>query len=92
MKVVSGDRYIRGDMGMTVRVRYDGKDLARPGAHAARVIATLDQAPVLLHSDAWPDYPGSVDELNRMRKALSCESDDALIVDTAGSDRSGDRP
>jgi len=49
-------------------------------AGRVRVIATLDQAPVLLHSDAWPDYPGSVDELNRMRKALHCESDDALIV------------
>jgi glutamyl-tRNA(Gln) amidotransferase subunit E len=49
-------------------------------AGRVRVIATLDQAPVLLHSDAWPDYPGSVDELNRMRKALHCESNDALIV------------
>ena len=49
-------------------------------AGRVRVIATLDQAPVLLHSDAWPDYPGSVDELNRMRRALHCESDDALIV------------
>jgi glutamyl-tRNA(Gln) amidotransferase subunit E len=49
-------------------------------AGRVRVIATLDQAPVLLHSDAWPDYPGSVDELNSMRKALNCESDDALII------------
>jgi len=49
-------------------------------AGRVRVIATLDQAPVLLHSDAWPDYPGSADELNRMRKAIRCESDDALVV------------
>jgi glutamyl-tRNA(Gln) amidotransferase subunit E len=49
-------------------------------AGRVRVIATLDQAPVLLHSDAWPDYPGSVDELNRIRKALTCESDDAVVV------------
>ena len=49
-------------------------------AGRVRVIATLDQAPVLFHSDAWPDYPGSVDELSRMRKALNCEADDALIV------------
>ena len=49
-------------------------------AGRVRVIATLDQAPVLLHSDAWPDYPGSVDELSRMRKALKCEADDALVV------------
>jgi len=49
-------------------------------AGRVRVIATLDQAPVLLHSDAWPDYLGSVDELNRIRKALACGSDDAVIV------------
>ena len=42
LKVVSGDRYIRGDMGMTVTCRYDGDALQRTGAHSARIIATLD--------------------------------------------------
>ncbi|RKZ10312.1 hypothetical protein DRQ50_14525, partial [bacterium] len=42
LKVISGDRYIRGDMGMTVRVRYDGDKLGAPGASSARVIASLD--------------------------------------------------
>jgi tripeptidyl-peptidase-2 len=42
LKVVSGDRYIRGDMGMTVTCQYDGKKLAEPGAYSARVIASLD--------------------------------------------------
>jgi len=42
LKIVSGDRYIRGDMGMTVACRYDGDKLAEPGAYAARIIATLD--------------------------------------------------
>jgi tripeptidyl-peptidase-2 len=42
LKVVSGDRYIRGDMGMTVTCQYDGKKLAEPGAYSARVIANLD--------------------------------------------------
>ncbi len=42
LKVVSGDRYIRGDMGMTVTCQYDGKKLAEPGAYSARVVANLD--------------------------------------------------
>ena len=42
LKVVSGDRYIRGDMGMTVTCRYDGDELERTGLHSARIIASLD--------------------------------------------------
>lgn len=42
IKIVSGDRYIRGDMGMTVTCRYDGKKLNQPGAYSGRIIATLD--------------------------------------------------
>jgi subtilisin family serine protease len=42
LKVVSGDRYIRGDMGMTVTCQYDAKKLASPGAYSARVIGSLD--------------------------------------------------
>lgn len=42
LRVVSGDRYIRGDMGMTVTCTYDGHKLQEPGAYAARVIASLD--------------------------------------------------
>jgi subtilisin family serine protease len=42
LKVVSGDRYIRGDMGMTVTCRYDEKKLAEPGAYSARVVGSLD--------------------------------------------------
>ena len=49
-------------------------------AGRVRVIATLDQAPVLLHSDAWPDYPGGADELSRLRKAARCQPDDAMVV------------
>ncbi len=49
-------------------------------AGRVRVIATLDQAPLLLHSDAWPDYSGSAEELNKMRKALGCQPADALVV------------
>ena len=42
LKVVSGDRYVRGEAAMTVRLQYDGKAVAAPGLHAARVIASLD--------------------------------------------------
>ena len=42
LKLVSGDRYIRGDMGMTVAVKYDGKKLQEPGLYSARIIATQD--------------------------------------------------
>ena len=42
LKVVSGDRYIRGDMGMTVACRYDDAKLQEMGAYSARIIATLD--------------------------------------------------
>jgi glutamyl-tRNA(Gln) amidotransferase subunit E len=71
---------IRGMAGTLARPCQPALTFAHEIAGRLRVIATLDQAPVLLHSDAWPDYPGSVDELNRMRKTLSCESGDALIV------------
>ncbi len=42
LEVVSGDRYIRGDMGMTVTCRYDGKRLPAVGAVSGRIIASLD--------------------------------------------------
>ena len=71
---------LRGLAGTLSRPCQPDLTFAHEIAGRVRVIATLDQAPVLLHSDAWPDYTGSVDELNRMRKTLSCESDDALIV------------
>ncbi len=42
LEVVSGDRYIRGDMGMTVTCRYDGKRLPATGVVSGRIIAVLD--------------------------------------------------
>jgi tripeptidyl-peptidase II len=42
LKVRSGDRYIRGDMGMTVTCEYDGKKLTKPGSYEARILASLD--------------------------------------------------
>lgn len=42
LKVVSGDRYLRGDMAMSVVCEYDGKKLQKPGSYEARIIASLD--------------------------------------------------
>ncbi|MFB3852730.1 MAG: Glu-tRNA(Gln) amidotransferase subunit GatE [Vicinamibacterales bacterium] len=45
-----------------------------------RVIAGLDQLPIIYHSEKWPDYQGSLQELRRLRARLSCSSDDSLIL------------
>lgn len=49
-------------------------------AGRVRVIAGLDQRPILLHSEKWPDYRGSLAELRRVRQRLGCEADDAVVV------------
>jgi glutamyl-tRNA(Gln) amidotransferase subunit E len=45
-----------------------------------RVIAGLDQAPILLSGEKWPDYRGGLDDLRRVRARLHCEEDDAIVV------------
>jgi glutamyl-tRNA(Gln) amidotransferase subunit E len=45
-----------------------------------RVISGLDQAPILLSAEKWPDYRGALQELRRVRSRLHCESDDAAVV------------
>ncbi len=45
-----------------------------------RVIAGLDERPILLHSERWPDYHGSLQDLRRVRTHLRCNPEDALIV------------
>ncbi len=49
-------------------------------AGRVRVIATLDQPPVLLHGEAWPDYPWAGEELRRLRERMRCEPEDAVAV------------
>ncbi|MBI4916928.1 MAG: Glu-tRNA(Gln) amidotransferase subunit GatE [Acidobacteria bacterium] len=49
-------------------------------AGRVRVIAGLDQRPILLHSEKWPDYRGGLPELRKVRQRLHCEADDALVV------------
>ncbi len=48
-------------------------------AGRVRVIACLDQQPVLLHSEKWPDYVDSRQQLRRVRKRLSCSPDDGVV-------------
>ena len=43
-----------------------------------RVIAALDQEPILLHSEDWPT--GAEAELESLRKALDCAAEDGLVV------------
>jgi glutamyl-tRNA(Gln) amidotransferase subunit E len=43
-----------------------------------RVIATLDQAPILLHSEDWP--AGTEAELESLRQALGCTTEDGVVV------------
>ncbi len=45
-----------------------------------RVIAGLDQLPILLHSEKWPDYRGSLQELRKVRARLNCTSDDSVVI------------
>jgi glutamyl-tRNA(Gln) amidotransferase subunit E len=45
-----------------------------------RVIAGLDQAPILLHSEKWPDYAGALQELRKVRTRLRCQAEDSLVV------------
>ena len=49
-------------------------------AGRVRVIAGLDQQPILLHSEKWPDYVDSQRELRRLKKRLGCGARDGLVV------------
>ena len=49
-------------------------------AGRVRVIAGLDQRPILLHNEKWPDYHGSLQELRRVRAHLHCNAEDAIAV------------
>ncbi|MBI4861128.1 MAG: Glu-tRNA(Gln) amidotransferase subunit GatE [Candidatus Riflebacteria bacterium] len=45
-----------------------------------RVIAGLDQAPILYHSEKWPDYRGALQELRKIRSVLQCKPEDGVVV------------
>jgi glutamyl-tRNA(Gln) amidotransferase subunit E len=45
-----------------------------------RVIAGLDERPILLHTEKWPDYYRSLQELRRVRAHLHCNPEDGLVV------------
>jgi glutamyl-tRNA(Gln) amidotransferase subunit E len=45
-----------------------------------RVIAGLDQRPILIHTEKWPDYHRSLQELRRVRAHLHCNAEDGLLV------------
>jgi glutamyl-tRNA(Gln) amidotransferase subunit E len=45
-----------------------------------RVIAGLDERPILLHSEKWPDYHRSLQELRRVRAQVRCNPEDGLVL------------
>jgi len=45
-----------------------------------RVIAGLDQRPILLHSEKWPDYHRSLQELRKVRARLKCNPEDGIVL------------
>ncbi len=49
-------------------------------AGRVRVIAGLDQAPILYHSEKWPDHRGALGELRQVRSRLHCGPDDGVVV------------
>ncbi len=49
-------------------------------AGRVRVVAGLDQQPILLHSEKWPDYAESQQELRKLKNRLGCGPQDALVV------------
>jgi glutamyl-tRNA(Gln) amidotransferase subunit E len=49
-------------------------------AGRVRVIACLDQQPIILHSEKWPDYASAKQELDRLRKRCGCKPGDAFVV------------
>jgi glutamyl-tRNA(Gln) amidotransferase subunit E len=57
-----------------------GRTFAHELAGRIRVIACLDQPPILYHSEAWPTHAGAAVELQRIRERLSCFPDDAVVV------------
>lgn len=57
-----------------------GHTFAHELAGRVRVIAGLDQRPILLHSEQWPDYHGSLAELRRVLERLACGPEDGLVV------------
>jgi len=55
-----------------------GKTFADELRGRVRVIAGLDQQPILLHSEDWPE--AAAPDLDRLRSELGCHDTDALVV------------
>jgi glutamyl-tRNA(Gln) amidotransferase subunit E len=49
-------------------------------AGRVRVIADLDQQPILVQTDRWPDYAESQRELRKIRQKLRCGPQDAVAI------------
>ncbi|MFA5795351.1 MAG: Glu-tRNA(Gln) amidotransferase subunit GatE [Candidatus Brocadiia bacterium] len=56
------------------------KTFADEIAGRLRVIACLDKMPNFFHTDKYPEYPGSAEDLAQIKKALDIGKDDAGVV------------
>ncbi len=64
--------------GLLAHPTQPGRTFAHELAGRVRVIATLDQPPVLFHSDAWP--AGGEEALAALRRATGAGDADAVVV------------
>ena len=71
---------LKGLAGTLSRPTQAGLTFAAELAGRVRVIAGLDQAPILYHDEEWPDYPGSAADLRRLRARLRCDPGDAVAI------------
>jgi glutamyl-tRNA(Gln) amidotransferase subunit E len=69
---------LRGLAGTLSWPTQPGRTFADEVRGRIRVIATLDQAPILLHSEDWP--PEAETELEALRSALDCTAEDAFVI------------
>jgi len=57
-----------------------GYDFAHELAGRVRVVAGLDQRPILYHSEAWPSGEGAPAELRQVCTRMGCGANDAVVV------------
>ncbi len=69
-----------GLAGILGRPTQPGRVFADELRGRVRVVAGLDQDPIMLDSGAWPQAEGAGELLNELRRQLGCRDEDALAV------------
>ncbi|MFH1226954.1 MAG: Glu-tRNA(Gln) amidotransferase subunit GatE [Planctomycetota bacterium] len=79
-KGVLGGIKLTGLAGILNQPAQPTKTFADEIAGRIRVIACLDKMPNFFHTDNYPDYPGSTDDLALINKALDIGKSDAGVI------------